>query len=84
VSRSKLRGNTKNVLFRPTDKKLWIFEVFRRSLGKAGMYWSQPVRVDHMCQKVRPRNILFYFCRMSLGHLAAGSGLVPGPVRLAL
>jgi hypothetical protein len=30
------------------DQKLWVFEVLRRSLGKVGMRWSQPIRVDHM------------------------------------
>jgi hypothetical protein len=36
-----------------TDQKLWVFEFFRRSLGRSGMYWSQPARVDHMCKKWR-------------------------------
>jgi hypothetical protein len=27
----------KIVFFRPTVQKLWVFEVFRRSLGRAGM-----------------------------------------------
>jgi hypothetical protein len=31
----------KTRIFRPTDQKLWVFEVFRRSLGRAGMCWSQ-------------------------------------------
>jgi hypothetical protein len=32
----------KNIVFLgPTDQKLWVFEVFRRSLGRAGMCWSQ-------------------------------------------
>jgi hypothetical protein len=31
----------KNALFGPTDQKLWMFEVSRRSLGKAGMCCSQ-------------------------------------------
>jgi hypothetical protein len=29
------------VFFGPTDQKLWVFEVIRRSLGRAGMCWSQ-------------------------------------------
>jgi hypothetical protein len=33
-----------------TDQKLWVFKVLRRSLGRAGMCWSQPARVDHMCK----------------------------------
>jgi hypothetical protein len=24
-----------------TDQKLWVFKVFKRSLGRAGMCWSQ-------------------------------------------
>jgi hypothetical protein len=31
----------KIVFFEPTDQKLWVFEDFRRSLGTAGMCWSQ-------------------------------------------
>jgi hypothetical protein len=37
----------KNAFFGPTDQKLWMFEVSRRSLGRVGMCWSQPTRVDH-------------------------------------
>jgi hypothetical protein len=39
-----------------TDQKLWVFKVFRRSLGRAGMCWKyfenvfQPARVDHRCK----------------------------------
>jgi hypothetical protein len=28
-----------------------MFENFRRSLGRAGMYWSQPARVDYISPK---------------------------------
>jgi hypothetical protein len=38
-----------------TYQKLWVFEVFRRSLGRAGMCWSQPARVDHMRKKWKAR-----------------------------
>jgi hypothetical protein len=31
----------KIVFFGPMDQKLWVFEVLRRSLGRAGMCWSQ-------------------------------------------
>jgi hypothetical protein len=31
----------KIVFFGPTDQKLWVLEVYRRSLGRAGMCWSQ-------------------------------------------
>jgi hypothetical protein len=37
--------------FEPTDQKLCTFEVLRRSMGKAGMCWSQPVRVDYINPK---------------------------------
>jgi hypothetical protein len=33
------------------DKKLLKNENFRRSLGKAGKYWSQPSRVDNISPK---------------------------------
>jgi hypothetical protein len=29
------------VFYGPTDQKLWMFEVFKRSLGRVGMCWSQ-------------------------------------------
>jgi hypothetical protein len=45
----------KNAFFGPTDQKLWMFEVSRRSLGRAGMCWSQPARVDHLHKKWRAR-----------------------------
>jgi hypothetical protein len=31
----------KIVFFGPTDQKLWMFEVLKRSMGRAGMCWSQ-------------------------------------------
>jgi hypothetical protein len=34
-------GIKKVVFFGPMDQKLWVFEVFWRSLGRAGMCWSQ-------------------------------------------
>jgi hypothetical protein len=46
-------GEKKIVFFGPTDQKLWMFEVSRRSLGRAGMCWSQPARVDHLHKKWR-------------------------------
>jgi hypothetical protein len=33
---NKLRESTKIVFFGPMDQKLWVFEAFRRSLGRAG------------------------------------------------
>jgi hypothetical protein len=35
------------------DQKLWVFKVSRRSLGRAGMCWSQLTRVDHLYKKWR-------------------------------
>jgi hypothetical protein len=31
----------KIVFFGPMDQKLLVYEVFRRSLGRADMWWSQ-------------------------------------------
>jgi hypothetical protein len=42
-----------NAFFGPTDQKLWMFEVSRRSLGRAGMCCSQWERVDHLSKKWR-------------------------------
>jgi hypothetical protein len=65
---NKLCGSINFISFGPMDKKLWMFENFRRSLGRAGMYWSQPTRVDHMCKNMWAggrRNILG---ESNLGH----------------
>jgi hypothetical protein len=43
----------KTAFFGPMDQKLWMFEVSRRSLGRAGMCWSQLARVDHLRKKWR-------------------------------
>jgi ribosomal protein S30 len=43
----------KNRIFGPIDQKLWVFEVSRRSLGRAGMCRSQSARVDHLRKKWR-------------------------------
>jgi hypothetical protein len=58
------------MILRATDQKLWVFEVFRRSLGRAGMYWSQPARVDHMRKKWRAGGKKNY-------------GSMPSPARLS-
>jgi hypothetical protein len=50
---NKLCVSTNFIILGTTDQKLWVFEVFRRSLGMAGMCWSQPARLDHMCKKWR-------------------------------
>jgi hypothetical protein len=52
------------------DQKLWVFEVFRRSLGRAGMYWSKPTRVDHMCKKRRVGRRIIFLHMVRLGHWA--------------
>jgi hypothetical protein len=38
---NKLCGSTNFIIFGPTYQKLWVFENFMRSLGRAGMRWSQ-------------------------------------------
>jgi hypothetical protein len=43
--------STNFMILGTTNQKLWVFEVFRRSLGKAGMCWSQLARVDHLRKK---------------------------------
>jgi hypothetical protein len=43
------------MIFGTTNQKLWVIEVFRRSVGRAGMCWSEPARVDHMRKKWRAR-----------------------------
>ena len=55
ASRTKLREKKNFVFFGPKDQKLWVFEVSRRSLGRAGMCWSQSARVDHLHKKWRAR-----------------------------
>jgi hypothetical protein len=47
----KLRISTNFIIFEPTDQKLWMFKVFRRSMGRAGMCYSQPARVDYISPK---------------------------------
>jgi hypothetical protein len=34
---NKLRRSTNFIIFGPTNQKLWVFENFRRSLGRVGM-----------------------------------------------
>jgi hypothetical protein len=53
ASHSKLCGKKKNAFLGPTDQKLWMFEVSRRSLGRAGMCCNQWERVDHLRKKWR-------------------------------
>jgi hypothetical protein len=51
ASRNKLRMSTNFIIFGPTNQKLWMFEVLKRRLGKAGMWWSQWGGVDQSVQK---------------------------------
>jgi hypothetical protein len=60
--------STNFIFFGPTDQELCVFEVFRRSLRRAGMCWSQPTRVDHMCKKLRVGGKTNLLQRVSLGH----------------
>jgi hypothetical protein len=68
ASRNKLHGSTSFIIFGPTDQKLWVFENFKRSLGRAGMCWSQPTRVDHTCKKMRAVGNRKILKERSLGH----------------
>jgi hypothetical protein len=46
------KASLKKILFfGPMDQKLWTVEVLRRSMGRAGMCWSQPARVDYINPK---------------------------------
>jgi hypothetical protein len=52
VPGNKLCMSTNFIIFRPIDQKLWVFENFRKSLGRASMCWSQ-WGVDHMWKSWR-------------------------------
>jgi hypothetical protein len=64
-------GKNKNAFFGPTDQKLWMFEVSRRSLGRVGMCCSQWERVDHTPRILGAR-------RLGGG---AGGHIIEGPVQ---
>jgi hypothetical protein len=49
--RNKLWKSINFIIFGPTDQKLFVFENFRRSLGKASMCWSQLARLDYISPK---------------------------------
>jgi hypothetical protein len=73
VSHNKLHVSTNFKKIGPTNQMLWMFVVFRRSLGRAGMCCSQPARVDHMHKKIKGKKKKFFFLqRMGLGHPASG------------
>jgi hypothetical protein len=48
VSHYKLCVSTNFIIFGRMDQKLWMFEVFRRSMGMAGICCSQLARVDYI------------------------------------
>jgi hypothetical protein len=51
MSLNKLRLSANFMILGATDQKLWVFEVFRRTMGRAGMCWSQWGGVDQSAQK---------------------------------
>jgi hypothetical protein len=51
ASHCKLCVSTNFIIFGFTHQKLWVFEVFRRNMGRAGMCCSQPARVDYISPK---------------------------------
>jgi hypothetical protein len=53
ASQNKLRMSANFMILGATVQKLWEFEVFRWTLGKAGMCWNQPARVDYLCKNWR-------------------------------
>jgi hypothetical protein len=53
ASQNKLRVSANFMILGTKVQKLWMFEVFRQGLARAGMCWSQPTRVDHLHKKWR-------------------------------
>jgi hypothetical protein len=51
ASRNKLRVSANFMILVATVQKLWVFEVFRWTMGRAGMCWSQWGGVDQSAQK---------------------------------
>jgi hypothetical protein len=51
ASRNKICGSTNLIIFGLTNQKLWVFENLRRSMGRAGMCWNQPTRIDYVSPK---------------------------------
>jgi hypothetical protein len=72
----------KNAFFGPTDQKLWMFEVSRRSLGRAGMCCSQWERVDHLRKKWRAGRKKMGTSRQVQAS-TYGRRATPGPVGLS-
>jgi hypothetical protein len=73
VPHNKLCGNTNFIIIGPTHQKLWVFKIFRRSLGRAGMTWRQPGRVDHMYKNMWTWGKTIFLQESSLGHPRAAS-----------
>jgi hypothetical protein len=63
------------IILGATYQKLWVFENFKRSLGMAGMCWSQWERVDHMCPKRGVRVWKRGISCLKKGARAVGHGL---------
>jgi hypothetical protein len=53
VSQNKLRVSANFMILGATVQKLWMFEVLKWTLGRAGMCWNQPARVDYLRKKWR-------------------------------
>jgi hypothetical protein len=60
-------------IFQTYKLKVMGVENFRRSLGKAGMGWSQPARVDHMYKKMWAGRRGKFLEESSLEHLCIAS-----------
>jgi hypothetical protein len=75
VSRNKLHISTNFIIFGPMDQKLWMFETFRRSLGRLGM-WLTGKSWPHV-QKKEGRRKNFFLQRVGLGHPATAAALQP-------
>jgi hypothetical protein len=71
--RNKIYGSTNFIIFELMDQNLWMFENFRRSLGRAGMCWSQLPTVHHMCKNRWAGGKERFLAGANLGHLGAAS-----------
>jgi hypothetical protein len=63
--------STNFIIFGHMDQKLWVFKVFRRSLGRAGMCWSQLEEKLTTCAKKERQEEDFFFAQggvRALGH----------------
>jgi hypothetical protein len=59
------------------DKKLWVFENLRRSMGRASMCWSQPARVDYIKTKRWAARIRNFYQKLFEGFLSNLLNLAP-------